>query len=200
MHPSEKPIALSFLKRTSWLIVSNAFWRSINIIPVNRPSSKPFRILIRVPGSSKTYYCKSDDWVEIRKFYEYVCIHFSSLKPSLSWKNNFCLTSILSPGFFIFFDSSSNRMKKRQISLRVRLFSFYESKKQKRKKKRLKFNLGFFCPLKYNLIIIYIILYYVILYCLNQKAKTHPQQMLKQVRTMRHKVSHRESLYTFCPG
>ena len=45
MHLSEKPMALSFLKRISWLYVSNAFWRSVNIIPLNRPSSKPFRIL-----------------------------------------------------------------------------------------------------------------------------------------------------------
>ena len=29
----------------SWLIVSNAFWRSIRIIPVTKPSSKPFKIL-----------------------------------------------------------------------------------------------------------------------------------------------------------
>ena len=31
-------MVLSFLKRISWLIVLNAFWRSVNIIPVNRTS------------------------------------------------------------------------------------------------------------------------------------------------------------------
>ena len=45
MHPSKNPMAFRFLKRISWLIGSNDFCRSVNIIPVNRPSSKPFRIL-----------------------------------------------------------------------------------------------------------------------------------------------------------
>ena len=36
---------LNFFKSMSWLIVSNAFWRSIKIIPVTKPSSKPFKIL-----------------------------------------------------------------------------------------------------------------------------------------------------------
>ena len=42
---SEKPIMLNSLNSISWLIVSNAFWRSIKIIPVSKMSSKPFKIL-----------------------------------------------------------------------------------------------------------------------------------------------------------
>ena len=38
-------VALSFCNRTSWFIVSNAFRRSISIIPVIKPSSNPFNIL-----------------------------------------------------------------------------------------------------------------------------------------------------------
>ena len=38
-------IVLSFCNKTSWFIVSNAFWRSTIIIPVNKPSSTPFNIL-----------------------------------------------------------------------------------------------------------------------------------------------------------
>ena len=45
MHLSEKPIASSFYNKNSWFIVSKAFCRSIKIIPVSKPSSKPFRIL-----------------------------------------------------------------------------------------------------------------------------------------------------------
>ena len=42
---SQKPIAFNFSKSILWSIVSNAFWRSISIIPVKRPLSKPFKIL-----------------------------------------------------------------------------------------------------------------------------------------------------------
>ena len=42
---SGKPIILNFFKSISWLTVSNAFWRSIKIIPVTATSSKPFKIL-----------------------------------------------------------------------------------------------------------------------------------------------------------
>ena len=42
---SENLIALSFCNKISWSIVSNAFCRSINIIPVNKPSSNPFKTL-----------------------------------------------------------------------------------------------------------------------------------------------------------
>ena len=42
---SENLIALSFCNKISWSIVLNAFCRSINIIPVNKPSSNPFKTL-----------------------------------------------------------------------------------------------------------------------------------------------------------
>ena len=42
---SENLIALSFCNKISWFIVSNAFCRSFNIIPVNKPSSNPFESL-----------------------------------------------------------------------------------------------------------------------------------------------------------
>ena len=45
MHLSEKPIASSFYNKNSWFTVSKAFCRSIKIILVSKPSSKPFRIL-----------------------------------------------------------------------------------------------------------------------------------------------------------
>ena len=34
---------LNFFKSMSWLIASNAFWRSIKTLPVIKPSSKPFK-------------------------------------------------------------------------------------------------------------------------------------------------------------
>ena len=37
---------LNFFKSMSWLIVSNAFWRSIKIIPVTKPLSRPFKIFV----------------------------------------------------------------------------------------------------------------------------------------------------------
>ena len=43
-HPSEKTHRFQFFKRTLWLVGSNTFLRSINIIPVNRPLSNQFRI------------------------------------------------------------------------------------------------------------------------------------------------------------
>ena len=42
---SENLIALSFCNKISWSIMSNSFCRSINIIPVNKPSSNPFETL-----------------------------------------------------------------------------------------------------------------------------------------------------------
>ena len=42
---SENLIALSFRNKISWSMVSNAFCRSINIIPVNKPLSNHFKIL-----------------------------------------------------------------------------------------------------------------------------------------------------------
>ena len=36
---------LNFFKSMSWLFVSNAFWSSIKIIPVTKPSSKALKIL-----------------------------------------------------------------------------------------------------------------------------------------------------------
>ena len=45
MQLFEKPIASSFFNMISWFIVSKAFCRSTKIIPVSKPSPKPFRIL-----------------------------------------------------------------------------------------------------------------------------------------------------------
>ena len=42
----ENPKNSILLIRISWLIVSNAFWRSMSIIPVWRPDSKPVAILL----------------------------------------------------------------------------------------------------------------------------------------------------------
>ena len=42
---SENLIALSFCNKISWSIVSNAFCRSINIIPVKKPLSSHFKSL-----------------------------------------------------------------------------------------------------------------------------------------------------------
>ena len=42
---SENLIALSFCNKFSWSIVSNAFFRSVNIIPVNKLSSNSFKTL-----------------------------------------------------------------------------------------------------------------------------------------------------------
>ena len=44
---SENLITLSFCNKTSWSIVSYAFCTtSINIIPINKPSSKPFKLYL----------------------------------------------------------------------------------------------------------------------------------------------------------
>ena len=42
---SDNLIALKFCNKISWSIVSNSFCRSINIIPVNKPSSNPLKLL-----------------------------------------------------------------------------------------------------------------------------------------------------------
>ena len=42
---SENVTTLSFCNKISWSIVSNAFCRSINIIPVDKSSSNPFKTL-----------------------------------------------------------------------------------------------------------------------------------------------------------
>ena len=39
-----KPIDSRFFNKISWFIVLKAFCRSIKVIPVSKPSSKPFRI------------------------------------------------------------------------------------------------------------------------------------------------------------
>ena len=41
----ENPREAIFLRRLSWLIVSNAFWKLMRIIPVSRPESKPDDVL-----------------------------------------------------------------------------------------------------------------------------------------------------------
>ena len=46
MKSLENPKNSILLIRLSWLIVSNAFWRSMSIIPVWRPDSKPVSILL----------------------------------------------------------------------------------------------------------------------------------------------------------
>ena len=42
---SENLIALGFCNKVTWSIVPNTFCRSINVIPVNKPLSNPFKIL-----------------------------------------------------------------------------------------------------------------------------------------------------------
>ena len=68
---SEKPIMLNLFKSMSWLIVSNAFWRSIKIIPVSNPSSKPFKILsfIKMTVSVLNYWTWTKTTPQEKQFF-----------------------------------------------------------------------------------------------------------------------------------
>ena len=61
---------LNFFKSMSWLIVSNAFWRSTKIIPVPNPSSKPFKFFVIQGhiryGNSARMKCTSNAYLTIK--------------------------------------------------------------------------------------------------------------------------------------
>ena len=61
---SQKPIAFNFSNSILWSIVSYAFWRSISIVPVKRPLSKPFKILTFKYERHKSVECfvLKSDW------------------------------------------------------------------------------------------------------------------------------------------
>ena len=61
---SQKPIAFNFSISTLWLIVSNAFWRSIIIIAVKRPLPNSFKIMSFKYKRHKSVQCfvLKSDW------------------------------------------------------------------------------------------------------------------------------------------
>ena len=61
---SEKPIVCNLPRRISWFIVSKDFWRSISIIPVKIPLSKPFSILSlrKERQRSVEWFFLNSDW------------------------------------------------------------------------------------------------------------------------------------------
>ena len=61
---SQKPIAFNFSISTLWLIVSNAFWRSISIIAVTRPLPNSFKIMSFKYERHKSVQCfvLKSDW------------------------------------------------------------------------------------------------------------------------------------------
>ena len=67
----QKPIALNFSISILWSIASNPIWRSISIIPVKRPLSKPFKILSFKYERHKSvdYFVLKPDWYLYKMLY-----------------------------------------------------------------------------------------------------------------------------------
>ena len=60
----ENPNDGIFRSNILWSIISNAFWRSINITPVRRPESKPLDILPVKKDRQKSieWFFRNPDW------------------------------------------------------------------------------------------------------------------------------------------